>query len=291
MPKVLRQLEMDPDVELLQGLLSANGYFEVNVPQKGLFEAMTHQATVLFQSQHLDQSGAPLDADGIVGGKTWWALENPGNNLVDPSDDPSDDVQRDDSLPVEWLVKGDDFPIVGRRFEREEFVEYVKWVQENEDYSWNPTGITMHHTGVPNLSQRPDGYTEQHMKNFRHHYRDTMGWGHGPHIFTDDHAIWVLNPLSIRGVHAVSYNRSRYGIEMLGNFNTDDDYSNDRGKLSRENGMFAAAVLMKHAGISTEKLNFHRHCPKAKEARKECPGTLIAFNEFEDEVLSLVENV
>jgi hypothetical protein len=146
----------------------------------------------------------------------------------------------------------------------------------------------MHHTGFPDLSIRPNGFTEQHMLNMRHGYLNDRGWHHGPHIYTDDHGIWVFNPLSQRGVHAVSFNSTRYGIEMLGNFDNEADYTNPRGVVSRDHGMFAAAVLMKHAGISTAKLNFHRH---DRETRKTCPGKRVNFAEFEQTVLGIVEKV
>ena len=197
-------------------------------------------------------------------------------------------ISSDEFTPPNWLVTGEHFPIVGRRFSRTEFVAYVKWVQANENYTWSPKGITMHHTGFPDLSIRPHGFNEQHMLNMRHGYINDNNWRHGPHIFTDDHGIWVFNPLSIRGVHAVSYNSTRYGIEMLGNFDTADDFSNDRGISSRSNGQFAAAVLMQHAGISRAKLNFHRHDP---ETSKTCPGRHIDFSDFEDAVLATADQV
>jgi len=190
--------------------------------------------------------------------------------------------------PPEWLISGSDFPIVGRRFTPAEFVAYVKWVQDHEHYTWQPSGITVHHTGVPDLSMRPSGFTEQHMRSLRNFYRNDKGWRHGPHIFTDDHAIWVLNPLSIRGVHAVSYNSTRYGIEMLGNFDTLEDYQSSRGLASRNNGKIAAAILMKYAGISTSRLNFHRH---DRETQKSCPGKHVDFATFEEEVLKTVEEI
>jgi hypothetical protein len=188
----------------------------------------------------------------------------------------------------EWLVTGSDFPIVGRRFQPAEFIAYVKWVKQNETYTWNPSGITMHHTGYPDLALRPNGFNEQHMRNLRSYYRNDKGWRHGPHIFTDDHGIWVLNPLSIRGVHASSYNSTRYGIEMLGNFDNIDEFNSERGIASRYHGKVAAAVLMKHAGISTSKLNFHRH---DRLTSKKCPGRHVDFSAFEEDVLKLVDAV
>ncbi len=207
---------------------------------------------------------------------------------LEPLEEYSKIVLPDNFKLPKWLVNDEIFPIVGRRFSQAEFIEYVKWVQENETYTWNPKGITMHHTGFPDLSIRPNGFTEQHMVNMRHGYINDNKWRHGPHIFTDDHGIWVFNPLSIRGVHAVSYNSTRYGIEMLGNFDTEEDFAHERGISSRLNGKFSAAVLMKYAGISTAKLNFHRHDP---ETSKSCPGVHINFSDFEEEVLAMVEQI
>ena len=190
--------------------------------------------------------------------------------------------------PPEWLVSGSSFPIVGRRFTPGELVAYVKWVQQNEPYSWTPTGITVHHTGVPDLSMRPNGFNEQQMRNLRNYYHDDLGWRHGPHIFTDDHGIWVLNPLSSRGTHAKTYNSTRYGIEMLGNFDNIAEFRDPRGLASRNNGKIAAAVLMKYAGISTSRLNFHRHDPLTQ---KTCPGRHVDFATFEEEVLKTVGEI
>jgi len=233
------------------------------------------------------QADAKRVADQLMALATGETLE-PITSASQPlSDLPDIDFQGTFTPPV-WLVKGDDFPIVGRKFTRAEFIEYVKWVKQNEPYLWDPTGITIHHTGFPDLSIRPNGFTEQHMINMRHGYINDNGWQRGPHIYTDDHGIWVFNPLSRRGIHAVSYNSTRYGIEMLGNFDTQADDTNPRGVSSRAHGMFAAAVLMKHAGISTAKLNFHRH---DSETRKTCPGSHVNFSDFEQAVLEIVEQV
>jgi hypothetical protein len=77
MPKELRKLQPDSDVVRLQKILSDNGYFPELQPADGIFEDVTHDAVMLFQRQHIDSEGKPLEPDGVVGGKTWWALEHP----------------------------------------------------------------------------------------------------------------------------------------------------------------------------------------------------------------------
>lgn len=80
MPKTLKKLEADKDVVRLQHLLSAQGYFVERMPEHGVFETVTHENVVLFQTQHIDKDGNQLEADGVVGNKTWWALSNPSGD-------------------------------------------------------------------------------------------------------------------------------------------------------------------------------------------------------------------
>ena len=77
MTKILRRLEADDSVVELQKLLSSNGYFADRLPPHGIFEDVTHENVVLFQQQHIDKDGVTLEADGVVGKNTWWALKNP----------------------------------------------------------------------------------------------------------------------------------------------------------------------------------------------------------------------
>ncbi len=81
MPKTLKKFEADQDVVKLQHLLSAQGYFVERMPEHGLFETVTHENVVLFQTQHIDQNGKQLETDGVVGDKTWWALLNPSGEF------------------------------------------------------------------------------------------------------------------------------------------------------------------------------------------------------------------
>lgn len=193
-----------------------------------------------------------------------------------------------------WLVTGTDFPVVGRRFSVAEFYGYALSVAENEAMQWQPTGVTAHHTGSPTLGQRPDGFNTQHMHNLRSWYRngqrDARGrliksaWRSGPHVFTDDHGIWVHTPLTLRGVHAVTFNSTRFGVEMLGDYDWTDDPESPQGMASIRNGQWAIAILMKAFGISTGRLNFHRDCP---QTTKTCPGRKINFPDYEAAVIEL----
>jgi hypothetical protein len=80
MPKTLRKQLADQDVVKLQHLLSAQGYFNERMPDNGIFDTVTHENVVLFQTQHIDKQGQQLTADGVVGDNTWWALSHPSGD-------------------------------------------------------------------------------------------------------------------------------------------------------------------------------------------------------------------
>jgi len=135
MPNTLRRLEADPDVVKLQHLLSSHGYFKDRVPPNGIFEDVTHENVVLFQLQHIDEQGLPLEPDGVVGQKTWWALENP-----------SGDAQRNHFRPV--VPEG--LTVKRRRLLEAVYEEHAKPVFEVPDGSnrspdidryWGRTGV------------------------------------------------------------------------------------------------------------------------------------------------------
>lgn len=129
-------------------------------------------------------------------------------------------------------------------------------------------GITLHHTGAPSLSTRPHGLTAQHIENIRDFYRNEMGWKGGPHLFVDEDQIWGMNEFSVPGVHAVSFNRTHIGIEVLGDFDIEDPLSG-RGFECWMSALSATNSLLDWLSLPISSVNFHRDDPKTK---KSCPG-------------------
>lgn len=76
----LKELITDPDVMHLQRLLLANGYGAESFSVSGYFDRPTASSVEIFQLQHIDRDRLPLMADGVVGEKTWWALEHPSGS-------------------------------------------------------------------------------------------------------------------------------------------------------------------------------------------------------------------
>jgi len=197
---------------------------------------------------------------------------------------------------------------VGASFTPEEFEYYVRTLNLSSVASQNydPRFVAFHHTWRPNLDDRPAGFSRENIRSLARGYEfnldargriklDAQGnrsrrWRGAPHLFVDDRRIWVLTPLTARGTHAAYFNKDTIGIEMLGNFLTQeeqvafervdrngqqgvDNFDSGRGLRVQENAISAAATLMNALGLDpTVATRFHRDDRRAKEIGKQCPG-------------------
>lgn len=82
----LRYGDSGDDVKWLQRHLKAQGFFKGQV--LGNFRALTQNALRYFQSTHIGRDGDFLEADGIFGPETMWAIQHPSGiqqrNYIDP---------------------------------------------------------------------------------------------------------------------------------------------------------------------------------------------------------------
>src|SRR5262245_59080501 len=104
---------------------------------------------------------------------------------------------------------------------------------------WRPSGMTLHNTAEPSR-KRWDAYPgEQWLRNLKSFYI-SKGWAAGPHAFVDGYNIWVMTDFNVKGVHSPSWNGTRLGIEMVGNFAVESDESGDGLKVKKMTaGLFA----------------------------------------------------
>lgn len=141
--------------------------------------------------------------------------------------------------------------------------------------AWRPTHVCIHHCAAPSLAQRPGGFLPQHMLNLKSYY-EGLGWKSGPHIFTDEDQAWMFTPLTQRGVHAVSFNRDSWGIEMLGDYDVEDPWSGRGLRVLTMTARVTAALLRK-LKKDVGAIRFHREDPKT---RKSCPGRKVDKSKF-----------
>lgn len=157
-------------------------------------------------------------------------------------------------------------PIVGLSFDAAGFDAYCKslfWP------AWRPSFVVLHNTAAPNLTQRPNGFTRQHIDNLVSYYRDQQHWSAGPHLFIDDRQIWVFTPLTMTGRHSPAWNMVSIGIEMLGDYET-DRFDTGRGAAVRDNAVSAIASIHAALGLQAETLRLHKEDPIT--THKTCPG-------------------
>ena len=163
--------------------------------------------------------------------------------------------------------------IVGRSFSVDDFDVYCRtllWV------AWRPTFIVLHNTATPSLAQRPNGLTHQHILNLEAFYRDTQHWSAGPHLFVDDRQIWVFTPLTVSGVHSPSWNSVALGVEMLGDY-ASEEFDSGRGLAVQKNAVAAIGILSDVLGIDADTMRLHKEDPLTTHV---CPGKNVSKPKF-----------
>lgn len=168
-------------------------------------------------------------------------------------------------------------PIVGLSFKKDDFDTYCHSLQWN---AWRPSFIVLHNTAAPSLSQRPNGFTKQHILNLEKYYRDEKGWRAGPHLFIDDRQIWVFTPLTMSGVHSPSWNKVALGIEMLGDYDK-ESFDKERGLKVRQNSVAAITTLCAILGLNPDSLRLHKEDLLTSHA---CPGKNVKKSKIIEEV-------
>ena len=163
---------------------------------------------------------------------------------------------------------------VGKRWSPSSFPAYLATLSRP---AWAKS-VTVHHCAAPSLAQRPYGFLDQHLHNLEDFYKNTKGWSAGPHGFTDENEIHGMSPFTAPGVHAVSFNRSSIGFEMLGNYDVEDP-TTGRGLLVCITTAFAVRATLDWLGlpINEHTVLFHRDDPKTS---KTCPGTRVKKDWF-----------
>jgi hypothetical protein len=178
------------------------------------------------------------------------------------------------------------FENVGKVWTPASLSEYLK---KRVRPSWIDS-ITMHHTAEPSLKQRPNGLTIQHIINIREYYKKPKevkgkmkpGWKSGPHLFIDEDEVFGMCDFASKGVHAVSFNASSLGIEVLGFYDKDiEDPKSGRGLRCWMNAAATVRVLLDWLALakSNKTILFHRDDP---ETTKSCPGTAVTKDWFLD---------
>ena len=169
-------------------------------------------------------------------------------------------------------------PIVGKCFPLA--ADFLSYLDDIKFGAWRPRFVTMHHTGGPSLAtwktynhgnRKVPITDEQWMRNLAAYYGNELGWSAGPHFFFTPDNFCALSLPDRRGVHAVSFNANSWGVECVGDFDS-EAFTPDLANRYAQ----GLACLHLATGLSPENyqfnasgLHFHRDDPKTK---KTCPG-------------------
>lgn len=169
-------------------------------------------------------------------------------------------------------------------YTKDQFTDYVNSVVANQMKVWRPRGCVLHNTFLPNLAMVDDYLAgtnvhgrnaklkkwtfDQLIDNWWQSYIK-MKWAAGPHLFINRDKIWTATPLWMKETHSPSYNSTHWGIEMVGDFDTEafpDDI--------RDNTIHAMACLYAMVGHSPadQPDGFHRHGDDPRTSHKNCYG-------------------
>lgn len=179
-------------------------------------------------------------------------------------------------------------PIIGRGFTAPEFKDYVEGLKMA---SWRPSFVVVHNTSAPSAAlyrqwQARAGWTgEQWLRNLESYYKG-LGWSGGPHLFVAADKIWAFTPLTMPGTHSPAWNSRTWGVETVGEFESEPFAGSVRDNL-----ISALATLHDLAGLNPSDyskgfrgLHFHKEDPKT--THKSCPG----HNMAKDRLVADVED-
>jgi hypothetical protein len=160
--------------------------------------------------------------------------------------------------------------------------EELKEILKTAKWEWKPNGVVLHNTWLPDLAMVQDylagtnkngknpklrKYSEgQLIDNWWVSYKRNK-WFSGPHLFIFPTGIWIASPLHIRGTHSPSFNKTRFGVEMIGEY--------DKEVLPESIKTYTAQALkalLDHMKLepTEQTLKFHGEDPRT--SHKGCPG-------------------
>lgn len=183
-------------------------------------------------------------------------------------------------------------PFVGKCFPTS--AQFLDYLDDIKFGAWRPRFVTMHHTGGPSLATwKTYAHGTRHvpitdakwMSNLAGYYGNELGWSAGPHFFFTPDNFCVLSLPEKRGVHAVSFNANSWGVECVGDFDS-EPFTEALANRYAE----GLACLHIATGLSpdpyqfnTRGLHFHRDDPKTT---KTCPGRKVN----KDAMVSLIKS-
>lgn len=172
-------------------------------------------------------------------------------------------------------------PIVRKAFKLSELKPYIESLSFT---NFKPSLIVWHNTALPTIQQweksaqqdkadgRIPGITR--IRNLENYFK-SMGWSSGPHWFVYGDVVWAFTPSNMKGTHSPSWNGISIGIEMIADFDKEDDETGT-GLLIKKNTIALTAMLCEKLQLNPETaIKLHK---EDKKTTHDCPGKNIAVD-------------
>ena len=170
--------------------------------------------------------------------------------------------------------------IIGKGFTAPEFADYVAGLSFPQ---WRPSFVVLHNTAVPTFAQWHTVPGATRMQNLQSFYRDTQHWSGGPHLFVADDLIWAFTPLTVPGVHSPSWNNVAWGVELVGDYATEQ-----MPPALHSNAVAALATLHAALGLAPSTLRLHREDPLTTHI---CPGNSVSKPAFIADITAAIADL
>ncbi len=173
-------------------------------------------------------------------------------------------------------------PIVRKAFDLKELKEFISTLDFSQ---WKPSLIVWHNTALPTIQQWEKSYQSDISKglepgitrinSLENFFKNNNGWPSGPHAFVYKDKVWAFTPFNKKGTHSPSWNGIAIGIEMIADFDKEDDDSGI-GLLIKNNTIALTAMLCEKLGLNPQTaIKLHK---EDKKTTHDCPGHNIAID-------------
>jgi hypothetical protein len=146
---------------------------------------------------------------------------------------------------------------------------------------WTPQFVEVHNTSAPSLAvyndwrahpERHGNWTpEQWLKNLAGYYSG-LHWNSGPHAFVCPDGVGLFTPFTQHGTHSPAWNDRTWGIETVGEFETEPFDNGSRANLIAVLGILHARIGLNPADYKFGVRGIHFHKEDPITTHKSCPG-------------------
>lgn len=186
--------------------------------------------------------------------------------------------------------------IVGKFVDVSGFSTHVAALQFT---GWKPSFIVVHNTSSPSLANyaewraNPEKHghwiPEQWLQNLRGYYSD-LGWNSGPHAFVTPDGIGLFTPFTQHGTHSPAWNSITWGVETVGEFETESFDNGVRDNLISVLGILHARIGLNPADYKFGVRGIHFHKEDPVTTHKTCPGKHMVKTDLVAAVVAYMQN-